>query len=543
MKELQVLKSLFHHHWHLQNNWNNIVNPTTGRFILNYDEKIFEDDRELELKVRHAREDYGEFSKEYLRAKHERDKWLIRNKEQQYVSEYYQYIYDNEDKVLDNFMIDYYIQYLKLKDEYHKLLGISKADRTEAINNQIKTLRHNINQMMDIYDDVTGEFKDENSIKRANRLKSYSEEVEKIKKAFFVRETRLGFKKDLEHYLKVINKYNKKINGKQVISEYELLQIPEYAEAVDWFNENTIYSPNEDFIKQLNEAYSTMSNGRKRQYPQFTSIVEATKGCKDIYGVINGRMFNDEQIAAIKREQELIYDNETNDTNGETKLIRNRPDNDEIYSEKFYKGFKSSDEKLNKKKISTIREINAILIKAVHPISGKIRLSELSIEYELTRAENEDLKKNDLSIVAKRLAELLKQDVLENVFENEKGVGAVFNNELIAMILFLNSKIIFKNRKINSIYFYAVCTEQNYRNQGVMRSLFAFAKEMAKEQGAEVCFLVPENESLFKMYEKFSFERNINFKERSEKINGNKTAKTAQGRNKNVTHFHTAECK
>jgi len=44
-----------------------------------------------------------------------------------------------------------------------------------------------------------------------------------------------------------------------------------------------------------------------------------------------------------------------------------------------------------------------------------------------------------------------------------------------------------------------------------MRSLFEFAKEKAKEQGAEICFLVPENESLFKMYEKFSFERNINF--------------------------------
>lgn len=100
---------------------------------------------------------------------------------------------------------------------------------------------------------------------------------------------------------------------------------------------------------------------------------------------------------------------------------------------------------------------------------------------------------------------------LKNVFRNKKGVGAFLNNELIAMILFLNSKIIFKNIKMNSIYFYAVCTEQNYRNQGVMRSLFEFAKEKAKEQGAEICFLVPENEPLFKMYEKFSFERNINF--------------------------------
>lgn len=100
---------------------------------------------------------------------------------------------------------------------------------------------------------------------------------------------------------------------------------------------------------------------------------------------------------------------------------------------------------------------------------------------------------------------------LKNVFRNKKGVGAFLNNELIAMILFLDSKIIFKNKKINSVYFYAVCTEQNYRNQGVMRNLFEFAKEKAKEQGAEICFLVPENESLFKMYEKFSFEKNINF--------------------------------
>ena len=32
---------------------------------------------------------------------------------------------------------------------------------------------------------------------------------------------------------------------------------------------------------------------------------------------------------------------------------------------------------------------------------------------------------------------------LENVFENKKGVGAFLNNKLIAMILFLNSKIVF----------------------------------------------------------------------------------------------------
>lgn len=103
---------------------------------------------------------------------------------------------------------------------------------------------------------------------------------------------------------------------------------------------------------------------------------------------------------------------------------------------------------------------------------------------------------------------------LENVFKNKKGVGTFFNNELIAMILFFNSKIIYKNQNKNAVYFYAVCTGEKYRNQGIMKSLFEYAKEWAKEQGLEICFLVPENEELFKMYEKFSFKRTIGYSEK-----------------------------
>ncbi len=103
---------------------------------------------------------------------------------------------------------------------------------------------------------------------------------------------------------------------------------------------------------------------------------------------------------------------------------------------------------------------------------------------------------------------------LENVFENKKGVGAFINNELVAMILFLSSKIITKNKEINSVYFYAVCTEEKYRKKGIMKTLFSFATEEAKKQGYEICFLVPQNEELFKMYEKFSFNRTINYEEK-----------------------------
>ncbi len=103
---------------------------------------------------------------------------------------------------------------------------------------------------------------------------------------------------------------------------------------------------------------------------------------------------------------------------------------------------------------------------------------------------------------------------LENVFCNKKGAGAFINNELVAMILFLNSKIITKNKEINSVYFYAVCTDEKYRKKGIMRTLFSFATEEAKKQGYKICFLVPENEELFKMYEKFSFNRTMHYEEK-----------------------------
>lgn len=111
---------------------------------------------------------------------------------------------------------------------------------------------------------------------------------------------------------------------------------------------------------------------------------------------------------------------------------------------------------------------------------------------------------------------------LENVFENQKGVGAFFNNELVAMILFLNSKIIIKNEEIKSVYFYAVCTDVKYRKKGIMKELFSFAENEVKKQGYEICFLVPENEELFKMYEKFSFKSTINYEEkRIDRVNCN----------------------
>lgn len=101
---------------------------------------------------------------------------------------------------------------------------------------------------------------------------------------------------------------------------------------------------------------------------------------------------------------------------------------------------------------------------------------------------------------------------LKNVFKNKKGVGVFLKNELIGMVLFLNAEIISENKKYNAVYFYAVCTSEKYRKKGVMNSLFSFAKENLKKQGVSFCFLVPENEELFKIYEKQDFQNSIFYK-------------------------------
>ncbi|MBR2875999.1 MAG: GNAT family N-acetyltransferase, partial [Clostridia bacterium] len=102
---------------------------------------------------------------------------------------------------------------------------------------------------------------------------------------------------------------------------------------------------------------------------------------------------------------------------------------------------------------------------------------------------------------------------LENVLENKKGVGAFFEDELIAMVLFLDSEIILKENVKKSVYFYAVCTDVKFRNKGVIKNLITFAKKMLEEQNTEIAFLVPANEELFSMYEKFCFSKAIGYNE------------------------------
>lgn len=366
-------------------NWNNIVNPITGKFVSNHTDKFTQDKNDLNTKVKEAKDNYGEFSKEYLRAKHERDLWYLANTEQRYVSEYYQRVTDNEASMLTDYNIDYYIKYLKLNDERNKLLRIFKGNRTEEDNAAIKRLNSEIREMQETTDFNTGEWKPQDAYNRASNLRKYVDEVSRIKKAFFERKTREGFEEDLKHYLGIINKYKHFDSaGRQIENEDALLQVDEYATAVEWLNENTYYRINEKLQAEINEAFAALNGNKEEKNPQFKSIIQHTENAYDNYGVIDGRQFNDNQVKAIKEEQEAQYANRANDgASAEVKLLRNKAPITEIYSKKFYEGFINSKEQtpaVTKAFNDTVKAINNILKDALNPNTGKIKLSDLTIE-------------------------------------------------------------------------------------------------------------------------------------------------------------------
>lgn len=366
-------------------NWNNIINPVTGKFVSNHTDKFTEDKNGLNAKIAEAKDKYGEFSKEYLRAKHERDLWYLANTEQKYVSEYYQRVTDNEASMLTDYNIDYYIKYLKLNDERNKLLRIFKGNRTEEDNAAIKRLNSEIREMQETTDFNTGEWKPQDAYNRASNLRKYVDEVIRIKKAFFERKTREGFEEDLKHYLSIINKYKHFDSaGRQIENEDALLQVDEYATAVEWLNENTYYRINEKLQTEINEAFAALNGSKEEKNPQFKSIVQHTENAYDNYGVIDGRQFNDNQVKAIKEEQEAQYANRANDgASAEVKLLRNKAPITEIYSKKFYEGFINSKEQtpaVTKAFNDTVKAINNILKDALNPNTGKIKLSDLTIE-------------------------------------------------------------------------------------------------------------------------------------------------------------------
>lgn len=80
--------------------------------------------------------------------------------------------------------------------------------------------------------------------------------------------------------------------------------------------------------------------------------------------------------------------------------------------------------------------------------------------------------------------------------------------------LYLIESYITRGEKLHKAYYvYAVATLPSHRGKGLMTALLNSADDMAKKRNIDYLFLVPGEESLYKMYGKLGYEKGFYYKE------------------------------
>ena len=345
-----------------------------GFWNMGYNDQYREDMQAHIRNIEQAREEHGELSKEYIRAIHNYDKWRFENEEQKYISEYYGRRIAAEEPMMSDENIDYFVEYKKLKDELYKTISAYKITKSEEDANKITNLK---NQISDMTDDVDENGEKKPNAEQANALASYLSKNFNINVDYFQSDIRVGFNEDLEYYLNIIDKKrNYDTLGRQRRTEYDLMQDEEYANAVAWLAENTKYSINKDLREQLTKAFSALKTNNNRK--DFSRMINNRPDVKDIKGIVDGRRFNEEDVAKIKAAQEDAYSNQSGKV---ISLVRNRYDTGEIYNTDFYSGINGL-KQYTEKDINDLnliaKKINNILSNAYVSSTGKLELSKLS---------------------------------------------------------------------------------------------------------------------------------------------------------------------
>lgn len=110
------------------------------------------------------------------------------------------------------------------------------------------------------------------------------------------------------------------------------------------------------------------------------------------------------------------------------------------------------------------------------------------------------------------------KESLDSFFKNTVArdrVLAVFDeNKPISGLYMLPSEIVKEEKSYSAYYIYAVCTHPNYRGKGFMKGLFEELFKVARGRGVDYLFLVPEEEHLFKLYEKLGFKNGFFYSEK-----------------------------
>ncbi len=91
------------------------------------------------------------------------------------------------------------------------------------------------------------------------------------------------------------------------------------------------------------------------------------------------------------------------------------------------------------------------------------------------------------------------------IYQAENALVYKKEGKIVAMLQMLP----FETNIGKSMYLFGVCTDENYRRQGLSAQLMEKSFEVAKERACSTVILIPEHAWLYDFYAKFGFKKNL----------------------------------
>lgn len=353
-------------------NWDNIITKE-GKFINPYTDQFLEDRQKVIDDLKIAEETHGIDSIEYANAKLNRDRWRLKNVQQEILPDYYAADVELRSVVLKNAPKEY-VQYMKLIRELYSdktpfnLLTKEEKDRRYEINNQIRDLMSDLR--------VDGSFKNDAERFRTAKLRQYIEAKKRLNGEYFEYNETDGFRDSLKHYTTIIQQYNKK-NPLQTLDQKLLNE--DYKEAHDWIKTNTNYTLNQDAKDIVTNAFKTLKSEDNINNSTIKKIIQ-NADAYDEFGNIDPRKLSKEDIAKIKKLTEHKFSWTYDSNAGEAVLIKEVPAGLPVLTDNFYRQLRDpseNDSGVNARRLKVIGEINALLGKALDINTGAISTKDL----------------------------------------------------------------------------------------------------------------------------------------------------------------------
>lgn len=347
---------------------NKLIDKETGTIGTKFTKKFLRDKAKYDEDYADAQLVYGEYSPQAIRAQQARNNWYAENVEQELVDDYYREINDIMNQICnDDDMLNLYCQYSQISSQIKDIQALT--DKSEEQYIQLEKLLQQRNEIVSPHLNTDGQVEDVLADKKEKLSKLLYDRIA-IQNKYYNYEGSENFKDKLKSALATIDKYKD-------MSIRDRYRIKEYQDAVDWINNNTNYTLGSEFYSKFKKCIEALSTEDSEHDTTIKDIMNEHKTVqyKDYKGEIDGRKFTKEEVAEIKANKIKRYNK-----NG-AKLIRNRSDETRVFTKEFYDSMSGGAERANSAyRDEIINDINAILIDALDTSTGKVYLSNLTIE-------------------------------------------------------------------------------------------------------------------------------------------------------------------